>query len=339
MDRRDFLLGLTAASAATLLPPSLTQAAPDAHGQPLPLRKLGARGPQVTCLGLGGYHIGWTTEALAQETIEAALAEGVRFFDTAESYGPHTSEERYGKFLTPKYRSEIFLMTKSAAKDAATARQHLEGSLTRLKTDGIDLWQLHMLESPQDVDARLTNGVLEEAFKAQKEGKIRYIGFTGHANPYAHNRLLERTAGDGSPFLTAQFPISPVDAAAKHSFIVNTLPKVQQQGIGILAMKTLADGRFFGKKVVANDKVTWETADPVVPNAISVQDCIHFALSLPISVLITGAEKPELIREKAAMVRSYQTLSATARQALTDKVARFAAAGQVEYYKSKELRG
>ncbi len=338
MDRRDFIVGLASLGAASVLP-TTTSAASDAIGQSLPKRKLGAHGPEVTCLGLGGYHIGWTTEALAQATIEAALEEGVRFFDTSESYGPHISEERYGKYLTPKYRSQIFLMTKSDAKDAASARRSIEDSLKRLKTDVVDLWQMHALESPADVNARLDQGVLSEALKARGEGKIRHIGFTGHSSPYAHNRMLERTSGDASPFTTCQMPISPVDAASRHSFVVNTLPNLQKRGLGILAMKTLADGHFFGTKVGADNKVSWQTPDPVVPGAISLQECIHFVLSLPVSVLITGAEKPEFIREKAALVRSYQSVSEADRKTLIDKVARFASAGIVEYYKATELKG
>lgn len=338
MNRRDFLLSLAAVTAASVTP-SLVHAKSDTLGQPLPKRKLGANGPEVTCLGLGGYHIGWTTEALAQQTIEAALEEGVRFFDTSESYGPHISEQRYGQFLTPKYRQQIFLMTKTDARDAKSARASLEGSLARLKTDVIDLWQMHQLESPEDVDSRINNGVLDEALKARSEGKIRHIGFTGHTSPYAHLHMLERTAGDKSPFLTCQLPVSTVDAAARHSFIAHTVPALQQRGIAILAMKTLADGRFFGSKIGANNEVQWETKDPVVPNHLSLRDCIHFSLSMPVSVLISGAEKPEFIRDKAVLVRSYQTLTDADRKALVGKVADIAATGAVEYYKAKELKG
>jgi aryl-alcohol dehydrogenase-like predicted oxidoreductase len=302
------------------------------------MRPLGAGGAQVTCLGLGGFHIGWTTEALAQATIEAAIEEGVRFFDTAESYGPHTSEERYGKYLTPKYRDHIFLMTKSGAVDAASARAHIEGSLARLNTDVIDLWQIHHLESPEDVDARLDCGVLDEALKAQKEGKIRHIGFTGHTDPAALLQMLGRTSTGASPFVSCQFPISPVDAASKNSFLKNVAPVARSRGLGICAMKTLADGRFFGTKVV-NGKTTWTDPNPVVPNGLSVADCIHFALSQPVSVLITGAENPEFLREKAALVRSFQDLDASALAALTGKAAAWAAQGRVEYYKAAALRG
>jgi len=333
MNRRTFLKLLAGTAAAT--PFASYGSQDDALGAILPQRLLGKT--PVTCLGLGGFHIGWTTESLAQATIEAAIEEGVRFFDTAESYGPHISEERYGKYLTPKYRDHIFLMTKSTAKDGPTARQHIEDSLRRLQTDRIDLWQIHALASPEDVDQRLSGGVLDEAIKARNEGKISHIGFTGHASPYAHLRMLEHTAGDASPFLACQFPINPVDAASTHSFIEKVLPTLDSKGISALAMKTLADGRFFGRKI-ANEKVQWETEDPLIPNALSIADCIHFALSLPISVLITGAENPDFLREKANLARSFHQLSAPERQALISRAIPEARKGKVEYYKSPDLR-
>lgn len=335
MNRRNFLHLLAGAAAAGPLVRSAAAAATsDALGPILPLRALGRSGVQVTCLGLGGYHIGWTSEALAQATIEAALAEGIRFFDTAESYGPHTSEERYGKFLVPAHRDRIFLMSKSTAKTAAAAQEHLEGSLRRLRTDRLDLWQIHALDSADDVDARLAAGVLDYALRARAEGKVRHLGFTGHRTPTAHRRMLARTAGDPEPFLACQFPLNPVDAAATDSFVASALPAATQRGLGILAMKTLADGRFFDSKIMSG-RTVWTAEKPVIPTALSIADCIHFTLSLPVSVLITGAEKPEFVREKAALVRSFAALSAAQRQALVARVAHYAEAGQVEYYKQR----
>ena len=309
----------------------------DRLGSVLPKRTLGRSGEKVTCLGLGGYHVGWPEdEAVVQAVIETALEEGIRFFDTAESYGKGRSEERYGRYLTPKYRDAIFLMSKTQARDAATAQQHLEGSLSRLKTDVIDLWQIHALKDPADADGRIAAGILEVAIKAKAEGKIRHIGFTGHASPYAHIRMLEHQAVLDS-CVSCQFPINPVDAASKHSFIAEALPKMVDNNIGILAMKTLADGRFFAEKEM-NGKVKWTSDKPVVPDALSIADCINFALSLPITTLITGAENPEFVREKASMVRNFTALSANQRIALADKVSAFAEEGKVEYYKNKNLR-
>jgi aryl-alcohol dehydrogenase-like predicted oxidoreductase len=332
MDRREFLLALAVAglSASLVRGSDPDDNLSDSLGKLLPKRKLGKTGESVTVLGLGGYHIGWTSEKLAQATIEQALEEGVRFFDTAESYGPETSEIRYGQYLTPKYRDLVFLMTKTMARDAETTQGHLDASLSRLATDRLDLWQIHHLKSPEDVDSRITEGVVEVAVKAKAEGRVRHIGFTGHASPAAHRRMLQ-VAGD--VFATCQLPINPVDAGAEDSFIGSVLPRLVEQQYGILAMKTLADGRFFAKKIM-NGRTVWESDDPVTPNRLSIADCIHFALSLPISVLITGAENPKLLVEKADLVRKFQKLSDSERTALIKRVSNDSAAGKVEYYKS-----
>ena len=336
MNRRETLLQLAAAGLA-LAPAASAGAETDRLGPVLPRRPLGKTGEQVTCLGLGGYHIGWVDdEKTVRATIEAALEEGVRFFDNAESYGQGRSEERYGKYLVPQYRDQVFIMTKTGARDPATARAHLEGALSRMKLEMVDLWQLHSLESPDDADDRVAKGLLDVALKAREEGKVRYIGFTGHASPYAHTRMMEHEVA-ARECVACQFPVNPVDAAAKHSFIGTTLPAAQKHGISVLAMKTLADGRFFGSKVM-NGKEMWTLDDPVVPDVITIAECIHFALSLPITTLITGAENPDLLREKAELVRAFSKMGAGKRMALAKRVADFAADGKVEYYKDAALR-
>ena len=215
-------------------------------GKFYPKGKLGKTGEYVTMLGTGGYHIGWTTERDAQEVIEAALEGGVRFFDTAESYSDGRSEERYGKYLTPKYRDLIFLMTKSTGQDAKTVQEHLEGSLRRLKVDHVDLYQVHSIRTPEDVDNRIANGVLDVLQKAKQDGKIRHIGFTGHQNPYAHAHMLERTK-DSDIFDAVLMPVNVLDPSY-FSFTENVLPKALDREPGVLAIKSLADGRFLLKK-------------------------------------------------------------------------------------------
>jgi uncharacterized protein len=304
----------------------------DSLGKVLPRRVLGRSGERVTMLGLGGFHVGWTTEGLARAVIEAALEEGIRFFDTAESYGEGTSELRYGKFLVPQFRKHVFLMTKTTAKDAVTARAHLEGSLRRLGVEAIDLWQMHALESPEDVDARIKAGVLDVLLEAQASGKVRHLGFTGHGSPYAHLRMLERLGAEG-PFSALQMPVNPVDAASPHSFTQSVIPQAARCGTGVLAMKTLADGRFFSKKRV-HERVTWETDRPLVPGQLTVGECLGFAWSHPISVLITGAENPEFVREKAAICRQWAGMDDGQREVLVRRVGEFAREGRVEYYKN-----
>ncbi len=332
--RRKFLLQLAGVTSSLMLPVNIfgsnSSKKSDKIGAILPLRKLGKTGEEVTMLGLGGFHIGWTTEKDARETIEAALEGGIRFFDSAESYGQGRSEERYGKYLVPKYRDEVFIMTKTQARDAKTAREHLEGSLKRMKTDYIDLWQIHSLRSPDDTDNRLANGVLDVVKEAKKSGKVKYIGYTGHSNPHAHLRMLEKT--EPGIFDTVQMPINPVDAVYHTSFIQLVMPKLLEQNIAPLAMKTLADGRFFNKKE-QNGKVTWESDSPVIPDYISMEEAIYYAMSLPISVLITGAENASLVKEKIELTKSFIQFSEAEREKVINKVVDLTDKEKVEYYK------
>jgi aryl-alcohol dehydrogenase-like predicted oxidoreductase len=317
---------------AAISVPSLLQANnnnSDRLGEVLPLRKLGKTGQNITMLGVGGYHIGWTTERDAQEVIETALEGGVRFFDTAEQYGPGTSEERYGKYLTPKYRDLVFLMTKTQAKTAKDAQLHLEGSLRRMKTDYLDLWQMHSLFTPEDVDERMANKVLDVLIEAKESGKVKHIGFTGHQNPFAHKRMLELTRENG-PIETVQMPVNVLDQSY-FSFAEHVMPELLDRNIGVLAMKTLADGRFFGKK----EKANWSTDDPVVPNYISIRDALYFVWSLPVSTIITGAENAAFMREKIDLAKSFVKLDEGERLALVEKVKPKANDGGVEYFKKK----
>ena len=328
--RREFLKQMAAMTAGMMLPlPAFGGGGGDKWGQVLPLRRLGQTGEKVTMLGLGGFHVGWTTEKDAQEVIESAMAGGIRFYDTAESYGKGTSESRYGKYLVPEYRDDIFLMTKTAARDGATAQKHLDESLGRLKCDYLDLWQVHSLKTPEDVDDRVRMQVLEVFEKAKAEGKVRHCGFTGHQNPFAHRRMLEKTAGNDL-FGCLQMPVNVIDSHF-HSFIENVLPDALEQKMGVLAMKSLSDGRFFGKKMMG-DRLIWESDAPLVPGYVSIREALNFVWSLPVSVLITGAENKSLLEEKLTLAKEFTALSEEERLALVEKVYE-QAGNQVEYYK------
>ncbi len=331
-DRRSFLKSMAGITAGLSLPVSsfAEESSHDRLGEVLPKRKLGRTGEFVTMLGTGGYHIGWTTERDAQEVIEAALEGGVRFFDTAESYSQGVSEERYGKYLTPKYRDLIFLMSKSTGKDAQTVQKHLEGTLRRLKVDQLDLYQVHSVQTPEDVDNRISNGVLDVLLKAKEQGKIKYLGFTGHQNPFAHTRMLERTA-ESDIFDTVLMPVNVLDQTY-FSFTKNVMPKALDRNMGILSIKSLADGRFFAKKEQAN----WKSDDPIIPNYLSIKEAMHFVWSLPVTVLISGNENATFMREKIALARSFTKLSEENKTALIDKVREIALTGKVEYFKKKE---
>jgi predicted aldo/keto reductase-like oxidoreductase len=303
----------------------------DRLGEVLPKRKLGRTGEYVTMLGTGGYHVGWTTERDAQEVIEASLEGGVRFFDTAESYASGTSEERYGKYLTPQYRDLIFLMTKTTGPDAKTVQEHLEGSLRRLKVDQIDLYQVHSIRTPQDVDNRIEAGVLDYLLKAKEQGKFKYLGFTGHQNPFAHTHMLDRTK-ESDIFDAVLMPVNVLDQTY-FSFTQNVLPKALDRNMGVLSIKSLADGRFFSKKEQAN----WTSDDPIIPNYMSIKEAMHFVWSLPVTVLISGNENATFMREKIALARSFSKLTEEERLALVEKVKDIALTGKVEYFKNKAV--
>jgi predicted aldo/keto reductase-like oxidoreductase len=332
-NRRTFLKSLAGITAGLSLSHSAysEEKNSDRLGEVLPKRKFGRTGEYVTMLGTGGYHIGWTTERDAQEVIEASLEGGVRFFDTAESYSSGVSEERYGKYLTPKYRDLIFLMTKSTSRDAKTVQEHLEGSLRRLKVDQIDLYQVHSIRTPQDVDNRIDNGVLDVLLKAKQDGKIKYLGFTGHQNPFAHTRMLEQTA-DSDIMDGVLMPVNVLDQSY-FSFTKNVMPKALDRNMGIMAIKTLADGRFFAKK----EKANWTSDDPIIPNYMSIKDAMHFVWSLPVSVIVSGNENATYMREKIALARSFNKLSENEKMALIDKVKDKAQTGEIEYFKNKEV--
>lgn len=306
----------------------------DKFGEVLPLRRLGKTGKDVTMLGLGGYHVGWTTEKDAQAVVEAAINGGIRFFDTAHSYDNGTSEERYGKFLIPKYRDQIFLMTKSTAISGVSLREEFDLSLKRMQCDYVDLLQIHSLKNPDDVDNRLENGVVDTALKILSSGKAKHIGFTGHQSPYAHLRMMERLPESHS-FSTLQMPINLVDYASEHSFVKQVIPKALEKNLGLLAMKTLADGRFFNKKE-AKGRVRWETESPVIPDRISVKEALFFSWSMPISVLITGAENTTLLKEKIELAKEFVSMSEAERAALLAKVEQAPDREGIEYYKNIE---
>jgi aryl-alcohol dehydrogenase-like predicted oxidoreductase len=306
----------------------------DSLGALLPMRKLGSTGEKVTMLGVGGYHLGWTTEKDAQEVIETAIEGGIRFFDTAFSYGPGTSEERYGKYLVPKYRDHVFLMTKSTAPDGETLIEEMDLSLKRLQTDHVDLLQVHAFQSPADVDDRISNGVMDAIYGIKESGKARHIGFTGHQSPYAHLRMMERMT-EFPDFVTLQMPISPVDFASEHSFVRKVMPLAVENKLALLAMKTLAAGRFFGKTQIAGE-LRWETDSPVVPDYLSLKEALYFSWSLPISVLITGAENKTLLTEKIELAQEFTKLSEDEREQIFNKVSPAPDRDQVEYYKNIE---
>ena len=328
MERR-FVLKWLAGFTAGILLSSQTNAQDktpksDRLGKLLPLRTLGRTGEAVTMLGVGGWHLGSLSERDAQASIEIALEGGVRFFDTAQMYQSGGSETRMGKLLIPKYRDVIYLMTKTTARNAKDARRHLEDSLRRLNTDYLDLWQVHTVNNTRDVDKRIANGVFEVMAEAKESGKVRHIGFTGHRQPEAHLRVLAKS----DIFDTCQMPINLADPSYS-SFIQQVLPKLVERNIGVIAMKSLANGGFFGGSSHGKNGDN----PKIVPNRVSIAQAVSFVWSLPVSVLITGFNNPQQMQEKIELANSFVAMNEPQRQDLIDKVADLAGR-RVEFYKA-----
>ncbi|MFQ3671129.1 MAG: aldo/keto reductase, partial [Verrucomicrobiia bacterium] len=209
--RRRFLRRMAAGAAALTLPPGWWSAQA-AGGEVLPMRRFGRAEVQVSALCVGGAHVSsHMAEREAARFLERAVEVGCRFFDTAESYSGGESERLFGRYLPRGRRKELFLMTKTRAMDRRTAERHLAESLERMRTDYLDLWQMHDITSAADVDRRIENGVLEFMLEAKAAGTVRYLGFTGHTRPSAHRHMLERLRRLGVELDATQMPINIVD--------------------------------------------------------------------------------------------------------------------------------
>src|SRR6056297_1593179 len=193
-DRRQFIKKTATVAALGLVADWASAArSTDKWGDILPQRQLIRNGEKVTAFNLGGYHLGLTDNPKeAERMIERSMELGVRFFDNARGYNNGRSEEYMGKFLTPKYRDKVFIMTKAPARTGDGVRKQLDESLKALNTDYLDLWQIHAIRTPDDVDRRIEEGVLDAFLEAKEKGKTRYIGFTGHRNPKTHLYFLKR---------------------------------------------------------------------------------------------------------------------------------------------------
>ena len=233
-------------------------------------------------------------------------------------------ETRIGKLLTPKYRDDIYLMTKTTARSKETALRDLEDSLRRLNTDYLDLWQVHTVENPDDVSDRIAKGVFEAMAEAKASGKVRHIGFTGHRQPQAHLKVLAET----DIFDTCQMPINLADPSYS-SFIERVMPELIEKNVGIIAMKSLANGGFFG----GSSHGQHGDNPKIVPNRVSIAEAIDFVWSMPVSVLVTGFDNPQQMQEKIDLANSFTLMDELQRQELIDKVADLAGTG-VEFYKA-----
>jgi predicted aldo/keto reductase-like oxidoreductase len=316
-NRREFLQ-MSLAGAAALGVAGSAAGADDAKG--LPTRPLGKTGEKVSILCLGGWHIGTVKDKKeAVKIMHAAIDNGLTFFDNAWDYHDGGSEEVMGEALASGgYRKKVFLMTKNCARDAKGTRQHLTDSLRRLKTDHLDLWQFHEINYDNDPDWILERGALAEALKAQKEGKVRFLGFTGHKSPHIHRKMLDRHTWD-----TVQMPINVCDYHYR-SFAHEVLPEAVKRGIGPIGMKSLGGG--------ADHKGRF-----VVENVCSAEEAIRYALSQPIASLVVGIDSMKVLEQDLAIARAFKPLGEAELAKLVDRVKPVAGDGRHERFKSTQF--
>jgi predicted aldo/keto reductase-like oxidoreductase len=317
--RREFLqVGL--AGSITLGATAVRVGAGDQGGKGLATRPLGKTGEHVSILCLGGWHIGSVKdEPEAIKIMHAAIDEGLTFFDNAWDYHDGGSEIIMGKALAaPGKRSKVFLMTKNCGRDAKTARQHIEDSLHRLQTDHLDLMQFHEINYDNDPDWIVDRGALAEALKAQKEGKVRFIGFTGHKSPHIHLKMLPK-----HPWDTVQMPINVCDYHYR-SFAHQVVPEATKRGIAPIGMKSLGGGSDHKGRLV-------------VEKVCTVEEAITYSLSQPIASLVVGIDSMEVLKQDLAIARAFKPLSEEQITKLVARVKPVATDGRHERFKSTQF--
>ncbi len=310
----------TGAVAASASGPLAARAASDAAAPGTILRrKFGRHSDMISALGVGGHHLGdCATVKEATAIVHEAIDAGLNFFDNAWEYNNHQSEEFLGAGLHGGYRERVFLMTKvcTHGRDASVAMQQLEESLRRLGTDHLDLWQIHAITYDNDPElAYRTNGVLEAFDKAKRQGKVRYVGFTGHKSPALHLKMIEM----GYPFDSVQLPLNAFDGQFR-SFETQVVPEAHKRGIAVLGMKPFnGDGSPFHDADVK----------------LQPQEALRYAMSVPgITTTITGMESLDLLRQNIAFARAFTPMTASEMAELRSRVAPVAGDGRYEIYKT-----
>jgi predicted aldo/keto reductase-like oxidoreductase len=320
-NRREFLQTTAAGLAAAGLN-STREAeaqAPRTNSGGIPLRPLGRTGEMVSLLCLGGYastNLRVLSEAGSLRLIQRAVDEGITFMDNCWDYHDGGAEERMGKALAEGgRRDKVFLMTKVCGRTASEAQSNLEDSLRRLKTDRIDLWQYHEMVYDNDPDwVFAEDGAIHTGLKALKDGKVRYLGFTGHKDPIIHLKML------GKPYewASVQMPLNVMDVHYR-SFQKQVLPVLLQRNIGVLAMKSLG----------GNGSIVTKAGVPV-------EDALRYVLSLPISTLVSGIDSEKVLDQNLKIVREFKPLSAAERAAIEGKTLAMAGDGRFELFKSSK---
>jgi aryl-alcohol dehydrogenase-like predicted oxidoreductase len=286
-------------------------------GELVPKRPLGKTGAQVSALGIGGYHLGSTRDQNeANELVSRAMDAGINFFDNAWDYHDGMSEERMGVALKGK-REQAFLMTKvcTHGRGKDVAMRQLEESLRRLQTDRLDLWQIHEVIYYNEPDLIFSAGGAIEALEtAKQQGKVRFVGFTGHKDPAIHLRMLSHNF----PFDTVQMPLNCFDGTFQ-SFETQVLPEAIRQGIAPLGMKSLGGGGEFVKH-----------------GAITAQEGLRYAMSLPVATTISGMDSLEVLKQNLGVARGFKPMSKEEMATLRERVRSVAADGRYELFKTSK---
>jgi len=280
----------------------------------IPLRQFGKTDARISALGMGGHHLGDAPdEATAVRMVHEAVDGGITFFDNCWEYHLGKSEIWMGKGLKGR-RDRVFLMTKvcTHGRDADLAMQMLEQSLNRYQTDHLDLWQVHGVCFDNDPELFIRpNGAAEALHKAKQQGKVRFVGFTGHKHPDIHLKML----ATGFPFDAVQMPLNVFDSQF-HSFETHVLPELNRRGIAALGMKPISGH-----------------GEPVSRGVITVPEALRYAMSLPVATTITGMESLDVLHQNLAIAQGFEPMSQPDMQALRERVKSQAADGRFELYK------
>lgn len=322
INRRRFLKTIASLTAMAYVP-SCMQPGSDRWGSVLPLRKLGKTGLDVTVFCLGGSPpiINFKDE---EAIVAAAFEGGCRFFETARSYG---TEPHYGRVLEP-YRNEIILSSKSRAMDAETLNKELDVTLEALKTSYLDIYLMHNVPNLDVRKRKFDNGVWDAMLKAKEEGKVRHLGFSGHANYLVNNYMLDMDLPDLEVML---MPVNVIDTV-QNSFTLNTLPKAVEKNIGVMVMKALGGGGMLGADI------TWgqgkgSKRPKVIPDLISMREAQHFVYSMPVSSVSIGCISVEQVKENISLAESYTGMTKKEQEDLISKVTVIAQNNLLEHYK------
>jgi aryl-alcohol dehydrogenase-like predicted oxidoreductase len=324
--RRNFLRNTAVAGVASLVPAvhavrgearMLGQTTPGAAStnEQIPKRPMGKTGLQVSIIGMGGYHLGSTkNQAETTEIVARALDAGINFFDNCWEYHDGLSEERVGTALQGK-RDQVILMTKvcTHGRKKDVALQMLDESLRRLRTDHLDVWQIHEVIYENDPDLIFApNGAAEALLAAKQQGKVRFVGFTGHKDPSIHLKMLSHDF----PFDTVQMPLNCFDASFR-SFETHVLPEANRRGIAVFGMKSMGG-----------------SGEMIHHGGFTPAEGLSYAMSLPVATTISGMESMEVLEQNLEIARGFKSLDEPTMTSLRDRSRRQAADGRLELFKT-----